>query len=137
MNECIQNIEDHAHSAIGGLGCARYMKGSREVRVALLDWGDGILKRLRVRYPDTRDEVHALQRVLFGGYTSKARPNNQGRGIDNLRSVTTEAFGGDLYIVSGRGAVDIKGGQPPRYVSLPHEFQGTAVCFTLPVHPRA
>jgi hypothetical protein len=136
MNECIQNIEDHAHSPIGGVGCARFIKGTSEVRVALVDWGESIFNSLRVRYPDTRDDVHALQRVLFGGYSAKTRRNNLGRGIDNLRSVVTESFGGDLYIISGQGAVDIHGRRPPRYDVLSHRFQGTAVCFTLPVHPR-
>lgn len=136
INECIQNIEDHANSPIGGLGCARFMAQQHEIRVALVDWGDGILCSLRRNHPDTRDDLQALQRVLSGGYSAKTRPNNLGRGIDNLRSVVTDFFGGNLYIVSGNAAADLRGQRPPQYHTLSSGFRGTAVCFTLPVQPR-
>jgi hypothetical protein len=137
MAEVIQNIEDHSRSPIGGVGCARFMRGKlREVRVALIDWGEGILTSLQRRFPDTRDDIHALQRVLYGGFSALTRSNNLGRGIDNLRSVVAEQFRGDLYIVTGKGAVDIHGHAAPRYAAIPYRFEGTAVCFTLPVRPR-
>lgn len=137
VNECVQNIEDHALSAIGGMGCARFMKQSQQVRVSLVDWGQGILSSLRRRHSDTTTSEHALRRVLYGGYSARTKINNQGRGIDNLRSIATEAFGGNLFIFSGDGAVEIQGHRPPKYFSDPSNyFQGTVVCFTLPVQPR-
>lgn len=136
VTECIQNVEDHAQSPIGAVGCARFMRRKREVRVALIDWGRGILNSLQPRYPVIQNAEEALRRVLHGGYSAKTRMNNQGRGIDNLRAVTTEAFGGDLFIISGNAAVEIRGRSQPRYHTLRCSFQGTAVCFSLPVHPR-
>jgi hypothetical protein len=137
VNECNNNVEDHAQSLIGAIRAARFMAREREVRVALIDWGVGILNSLRGRYPEIRGSQDALERVLYGGYTAKARKSNQGRGIDNLRAVVTEAFGGSLFIVSGDAAVDIRGGREPRCETWPFAFNGTAVCFTLPVQPRS
>ncbi len=136
VNECVQNIEDHSRSVIGGMGCARFMKQSQQVRVSLIDWGQGILASLRRRYDDITTAEQALRRVLYGGYRAQTRVNNQGRGIDNLRSIVTEACGGDLFILSGNGAVEIRGRQNPKYFTGTYNFQGTLVCFTLPVEPR-
>jgi hypothetical protein len=136
VNECVQNIEDHSRSDLGGLCCARFMTRDREIRVALVDWGEGIRTSLQRRYNDIQDDVDALQRVLYGGYSAKTRPNNLGRGIDNLRSVVTQALGGNLYLISGNASADFQGRRSPRYDRLQYGFQGTAVCFTLPVRPK-
>lgn len=133
FNETVQNIFDHAASAVGGFSCARYMRRDSEVRVALIDWGVGILDTLRRRYADTISDEHALQRVLFGGFSALSRRNNTGRGIDNLRTVVTEAMSGRLFILSGSGLAEIIGDRPPRYSPVNPPFRGTAVCFTLPI----
>ena len=133
VNETVQNIADHSHSSIGGWGCARFMARDGEVRVSLMDWGDGILTTLRRRHPDTSSDRQALERVLFGGYSALSRRNNLGRGIDNLRMVVTKAMGGKLFILSGYAAVEAKANGEPRYSDLEHGFRGTAVCFSMPV----
>jgi hypothetical protein len=132
VNETVQNIVDHASSPIGGLGCARYMTAHAELRVSIMDWGDGILTTLRRKYPDTVDDRHALERVLFGGFSALSRRNNLGRGIDNLRLVVTQALRGSVFILTGGAAVEVKGSNEPRYVDVHPPFRGTAVCFTLP-----
>jgi len=130
--EVVQNIEDHSRSPIGGLGCARYIQRDHEVRVALCDWGEGILRSLRRRYPDTQDDERALRLVLFGGYSSLSRANNAGRGIDNLRTIVTNSEG-NMIIISGNGAADLRGRKEPRYSVHSFGFKGTGVFFTLPI----
>lgn len=66
INEVIQNIQDHAKSKIGGVLYARFMTASSEVRIAIVDRGDGIYTTLKRRYPDTT-ELTALDRVLGAG----------------------------------------------------------------------
>jgi hypothetical protein len=132
VNETVQNIVDHSNSRLGGLGCARYMSTQSELRVSIMDWGDGILTTLRRTYPDTINDRHALERVLYGGFSAQSRRNNLGRGIDNLRTVVTSALQGSLFILTGNAAVEAKAGNEPRYVDLDVPFRGTAVCFTLP-----
>lgn len=65
VNEVIQNIQDHAKSGIGGVLSARFMTAQREVRIAIVDRGEGIHTTLKRRYPDTT-ELNALQRVMGG-----------------------------------------------------------------------
>ena len=129
IDECLQNT----------LGCARFMLSADEIHVSLMDWGEGIFNTLRRRYPDTRDEVMALERVLYGGFSARTQSNNLGRGIDNLRSVVTESFSGSLYIITGRGTVEIGDRRKPRYASdlMQEGFQGTVVCFALPLDPMS
>lgn len=133
VNECVDNIDDHSQSPIGGIGCARYIAETRAVRIAMVDWGRGIGRTLRGGYADIFNDEQALRRVMFGGYTAKSRPHNLGRGLDNLRGIVADAFGGDLVIFSGSASVGFKGRETPRYNTELAPFQGTIVCFTLPM----
>src|SRR5438445_5132683 len=85
FNEVLHNVEDHAESPIGAISCARYLTGSDEVRVAVVDFGKGIATTLRTQFPDTKDARQALRRVIEGGYSAKSRRPNFRRGINNQR----------------------------------------------------
>jgi len=76
--EVIQNVCDHSGSPVGGSMSARFMSGTNQVRVAIVDRGVGVLASLRTKYPDTRDILHAFERVIEGNYSAKSRPNNMG-----------------------------------------------------------
>jgi len=69
VNEVMQNIEDHAESNVGGILCARYMSGTKQVRVAVVDHGIGIGAALRREArPDITDE-EGLKSVFRGRLT--------------------------------------------------------------------
>lgn len=137
VTELVQNVEDHSRSIVGGLGCARYLQHSREVRVALVDFGDGVLRTLQRRHPEIQTAQQALMSIAQGGYSARSRRNNRGRGFENLRSIVTDFFAGSLYIVSHDAAAEFKSGVKPRYHGLNFRFDGTAACFTLPTKPKA
>ncbi len=129
--EIVQNVEDHARSPIGAVSCARYLTGREEVRVAVVDLGEGIRATLARKHPDTLDARQALARVLDGGWSAQSRPNNFGRGLSNIRLSVT-ALGGELFIVSETASALMAGRRAPRFGTLPFRFPGTCVFFTLP-----
>lgn len=104
VNEVIQNIEDHADSAIGGVFCARYVDTRKEVRVAVVDHGVGILRSLSRQYPDLIDDADAARRVIEGKHSSLSRPNNMGLGLSNLAAII-RLLQGNLLLISGRAAL--------------------------------
>lgn len=131
VNEVLQNVQDHAKSPIGGLMIARFMKKAAEVRVAIVDRGNGICSTLRRRFPDTNAE-NVLPRVLGGNYTAASRENNLGLGLSNL-AVIIKQLGGDLVIVSENSMAEVRRNHSREFHTLAARFQGTGVFFTLPV----
>lgn len=131
VNEVVQNIQDHAASPIGGVLSARFMKGDRHVRVAIVDRGMGICTTLQRRHPDTTPG-NALQRVLRGDYSALSRPNNRGLGLSILRD-RINYVKGDFVLLSGVSGAHCRGGYGNKFFMMPHGLPGTAVFFTLPV----
>ena len=133
MHEVLQNTSDHAQSPIGGVLCARYMSGDRQVRVAVVDRGLGILQTLARRYSELTKDGDALVRVVQGGFTAKSTPRNLGVGLRNLAMFAT-GQGGRVTLVSGRGVLELDSiSKPLRAETMTSRFQGTAVFFTLNV----
>lgn len=130
--EVVQNVSDHSGSMSGAITCARYFPESDVVRVAIVDTGDGIYTTLKANWQDTKNIVHAMQRVTKGGFSAQSRPNNAGRGISNLK-LCVEGQGGTVGILSENGLAEFKAGQKPVFQLLPVSFPGTAVHFKLPV----
>jgi hypothetical protein len=132
INEVVQNVKDHAQSPAGAVMAGRYMRKSKEVRIAVVDAGKGICKTLKPKYPDTTPEL-ALRRVLRGGYSAMSRVNNLGLGISNLCNIVSKQLNGDIFLVSDRAVLEIQKGRKPNIRSLDFTFHGTAAFFTLPV----
>jgi len=128
--EVVQNIEDHAGSPIGGVSCARYFSGSNQVRVAVVDMGDGIANTLS-RKLGRIDAVEALRLVVRGRVTSQSTERNQGLGISNLAGAVANT-GGELMILSGLGAAQVSSkAREGEYTVLPIRFPGTGVFFKM------
>lgn len=131
VNEVLQNVQDHAKSPIGGLMMSRFMTQAAEVRVAIVDRGNGICSTLRKRFPDTNAD-NVLHRVLAGNYTAASRENNLGLGLSNLADIIKDQ-GGDLVILSEESMVEVRRSRERRFMRLGVRFRGTGVFFTLPV----
>lgn len=134
--EIAQNVVDHAESPVGGILCARFISARKRVRVAVVDRGRGIRDTLRAAYPDIRDSIDALSRVIQGGHSSRARDNNMGLGISNLWQ-SVEDLGGRIAIVSGDAWARIIPRRDPRRIeTIDCVFPGTGVFFSLPTDPN-
>jgi len=131
IRELFQNIDDHANSAVGGWYSARYMRNKKHTRVAVADRGQGIYATLSRRYPEMRDPVDALKRVIEGGYTSKSTERNRGLGISNL-VLQVKRLGGRAVIMSHGACAELIAGKW-RFDRTGPTFGGTAFYFSLPV----
>ena len=133
INEVLHNTADHADSPCGAYMCARYFTKHRDVRVSIVDMGEGISTTLSREYPEAEDPVRALQMVFEGGFTSKSRPSNRGLGISNLVLHVCHRRG-ELIVASGSAIGRIEHGRRgPIFEVLPHKIPGTAVFFRMNV----
>lgn len=133
LGEMFRNVEDHAKSPVGGVWTARFVPHSHEVRVAIVDMGEGIATTLRRAHPEIPNAAVALQRALVGGVSAKSIETNQGLGISNLAGIV-RALRGELLIVTDDVVAELKAGaSEPTMEPLGFRFPGTAVMFTLGV----
>lgn len=132
LQETVQNVADHAESPFGGIWCARFVETRREVRVACVDGGIGIVQALSKQI-EVGSSFAALRMVFEGGHSSRSRENNMGLGISNLQNWVHSLSGG-LIVISG-DAAGIRHPQAlnPSFEELPFRFPGTGVFFTVPV----
>ena len=132
LAEVTQNIEDHAASPLGGVLCARFMSGSGQVRVAVVDHGIGIPNAIRSVRPGITD-VRAVEVALKGGTTSRPNTRNQGLGLQTLSQIVYNSRG-DLLILSSRvQAVQRLDEATPTVSASSFDFPGTALFFRLNV----
>lgn len=133
LHEVLQNVEDHAQSPIGAMMCARYFDGLKQVRVAIVDAGVGVLQALRRTHPQIADTKTALAKVLQGGFSSKSRDTNMGLGISNL-ALFVRLLEGSLVIVSGDAIAETRSDRPVRVQTRPSMLlRGTGVFFSMRV----
>jgi hypothetical protein len=128
LSEAIQNIEDHSQSKIGGVYCARFLSGSGEVRVAVVDRGVGIARSLSKEHGEIRS-ADALAKVIQGEFSGRTLARNLGLGISNLVKIVRN-HRGDLVIQSGHAAAVVTPrSEQPSIVEPGYEFPGTAIFF--------
>jgi hypothetical protein len=133
LHEVLQNVEDHARSSIGAVLCGKYFSASKQVRIAIVDGGEGVLAALRRTNPQLPDTKTALQKIIQGGYSSKSRDTNMGLGISNLAQFVRH-LKGSLVIVSGDAIAETRSDKPVRVQSRPGmNYQGTGVFFSMRV----
>lgn len=131
FSELTQNVEDHAKSPIGAVTVARYMTKKPQVRIAVVDRGEGIFNTLRRAHPGITTVSEALQKVIQGGYSSMSRPNNLGLGLSNMAAIV-KAQGGEFTLFTDNAAVTLTKGRFDYSVGA-WTFNGTAVFFSLPM----
>lgn len=131
VNEVIQNTEDHADSPVGAILSARYLTTHREVRVAIVDRGEGVATTLGRRYGSMSAD-RALALVTSGNYSAQSRPNNMGLGLSNLANIVHHLQGSMFIISEGATAARTARGSW-KLAALPCRFAGTGVFFSLPM----
>lgn len=136
LREVMQNVIDHARSPVGGVLAARFMRGSREVRVAIVDLGETIPSAL-ARSGTTDPAAQLRNHLRHGGLSSRSRPHNSGLGLHWLTQ-HVQQMNGELFIRSGniRATAQSARLHPVIHVDLlPAFFPGTGVFFRLKVAP--
>lgn len=131
FNEVVHNVVDHSKSPIGCAWTAKYFASKREVRVAIVDRGEGILRTLQRTHPEFRSASGAIRATLQGHHSAKSRDSNMGLGLSNLRDIVSHREG-TLSVLSDAGLVSFsasKGVSGRDRRGRP--FAGTIVAFTL------
>lgn len=132
VNEVVQNVVDHAASPIHALTAARYIRSKQQIRIAIVDRGDGIGTTVRRRHPEFSTNRDAIARVMQGGVSAKSRPNNMGVGVSNLCAIVQHQLKGRVFIVSEDTAVN-RLPDSDHWTYLDQPFPGTAVFLNVPV----
>lgn len=129
LNNCVaelfQNILDHAQAHGNAFFAVSYDNENKQIEIAICDFGVGIPYTLRHLYSD---ENEALKRSLIPGVTAKTKTHNMGYGMDNI--VSTMAPLDIIRIVSNK-ALLIKSKNKEYVFSLPYDFRGTLIYFTI------
>lgn len=143
VNETMYNVHHHSGSRIGGVVAARYQSGATrhglrrpvgEVRIAMLDHGDGIPTVVQRAHRELTD-ADAMTWATIAGNTTNPAGRNLGQGLSNL-SMLTRSHGGSLFIFSGSIGATQQGDQRLSVTRLATAFPGTLVCCSLRI-PQA
>lgn len=130
LTETSNNVRQHSR----GLGyvAAQVTRTEGLVRLALADNGVGILKSFQgFDWSKEMTDAEAIRKALEARISSKGSPTNEGVGL-TLVTEMVRLTKGWLMIVSGTGALKIRGGQAPETLVLPEGayYQGTLVVMT-------
>jgi len=131
-NEAIRNVADHAESRIGAVLCARVDRNARDVRVAVVDRGLGVVATLAERYPELGDDPEAALRLVISG-DMRTWPGHLGHGISNLYSIAVNQCRGSVCLITGHGVAFHERGGRAVVRRMAYEFPGTAVLVSMPI----
>ena len=129
LNSCVaelfQNIIDHAEADGNAFFAITYKQANRQLEIAICDFGVGIPYTLQKKYPNS---CEALRNSLVCGVTAGTKKHNRGFGMDNIISTLSE---NDCIRIASNDAFLEKSNQEERISSLPYNFMGTLIYFTI------
>jgi anti-sigma regulatory factor (Ser/Thr protein kinase)/anti-anti-sigma regulatory factor len=103
LEEILHNVRDHSGVQIG-CTFAQYFPNKNRIQIAISDFGCGIPEMVRTKLPDVSD-THALRLACQEGFTTKTNVQNRGAGLPTLMRYVTQRNGGNVLLVSGKGAL--------------------------------
>ncbi|WP_345969621.1 ATP-binding protein [Sulfurimonas sp. HSL1-6] len=106
--ELMNNVADHAHSAVGGYTMAQYFPSGRHIQFVVADRGVGFLENMRLNYDDVSSELDAIVRAFNKGVTSTRQTmygaaKNAGFGLYAMLQIMLET--GGKFVVISNGAM--------------------------------
>lgn len=128
LNELLTNVFDHSQSRRGCYACVQSYPVRKWIRVAVADFGIGILRALRSTdaYQDLDDWHEAILKSVEEGVTSRASMR-AGMGLHHIQRFL-KLNKGELSIVSGCGKVLWKHGEDVvQKKKMAHFFDGTII----------
>ena len=103
--ELFQNIADHSAENIGCI-FAQHYPNSKQIIIAISDFGVGIPNNVRKIYPFEND-ANALEIAIREGFSSKTNPNNMGAGLHILVNNIVKRNNGAVNLYSYEGILKI------------------------------
>ena len=132
LNELYFNVFDHAEAHGNAFSFIRYDKEEGKIQVAICDFGKGIGRTLREKYPNFENDCVALENSIKIGITAKTQKYNKGFGLDNVASSLKK--GDRLRIVSNEALLDISDNSLNiKTLGIPFNFKGTLIYFDVAI----
>ena len=132
--ELIQNIYEHSGFKVAYVLAQKYPRISK-LEICFVDNGitiPGSFEKIGLRYE--KQEHHKAIHDALNGLSSK-KEEGRGTGLTNVSRIVKEGFKGEMFLVSGFGAVYLAGSKEPVYYKLDEatSFSGTLVSIRAPL----
>jgi anti-sigma regulatory factor (Ser/Thr protein kinase) len=132
--ELIQNIYEHSGFKVAYVLAQKYPRISK-LEICFVDDGitiPGSFEKIGLRYE--KQEHHKAIHDALNGLSSK-KEEGRGTGLTNVSRIVKEGFKGEMFLVSGFGAVYLAGSKEPVYYKLDEatSFSGTLVSIRAPL----
>lgn len=129
--EIYSNAFEHSQSKIGTFSCGQFYPGDRTLKIALIDFGIGIVQTVRNFKKNAEIPAHnALKWAFLSGTSTKnVMIQNRGFGLDVLKSFIRENSG-KIEVYSNQGYVVINK-NIETYAPFATNFNGTLVSITI------
>lgn len=111
--ELINNVYDHSRSIIDAYAFCQYFPKNNTIKIGVSDLGRGIPNAVNAHLRDnkkpTLSHQEAIEWAITLNKTIKSKPQNQGKGLDNINSFITAnrshwlLFSGEVRMVSSLG----------------------------------
>ena len=127
LSELLTNALDHSGEK-QCYACVGIWGRSRHLHISFLDFGVGIPKKLRTRYPHLGDDCHIIQSLLQKGLTTR-KGIEGGRGYQIIQDILKHNKG-RLHIFSGKAKAILRYDRGEfNFKKSRKEFTGTCVDF--------
>ena len=123
MVEAFYNISDHAEAGENSFSLIMYNHDRKELKVAISDWGKGIVGTVRDFDASIKSDTEALERAIRDDFTISSTTHNKGKGLENILSSsdTVRIFSGNALLV--------KTGNKKRFYDVETYYPGTLIYF--------
>lgn len=129
LNELYYNIFDHANAEGNAFSYIYYDKIKERIYIAVCDFGLGVARTLRKKYPEYSDDSIALSKAIEKGISAKTRDHNRGFGLDDICSALSES---DTFrMLSNKGFLYINKNNVKTINMSDLDFNGTLIYFDI------
>lgn len=127
LNELYYNVFDHANAGGNAFSYIYYNEDEKRVYIAVCDFGEGVAKTLRRRFPQYNTDAIALEKAIEKGISAGTRDHNRGFGLDDICSSLAEED--SFRMLSNKGFLFINGNSKKSFNINDFDFDGTLIYF--------
>ena len=123
MVEVFYNISDHAKAGENAFSLIMYNHKRKELKVAISDWGKGIVGTVREFDPSIKSDKEALERAIQDDFTISSTTHNKGKGLSNILSCS------DVVRIFTGNALLLKSSEQLKIFEAGFYYPGTLIYF--------
>jgi anti-sigma regulatory factor (Ser/Thr protein kinase) len=123
MVEAFYNISDHAKAGENAFSLIMYNHKRKELKVAISDWGKGIVGTVREFDPSIKSDKEALERAIQDDFTISSTTHNKGKGLSNILSCS------DVVRIFTGNALLLKSSEQLKIFEAGFYYPGTLIYF--------